>query len=290
MTIHSPCFFHANDTDIIHIAWFLAAFPLFSFNGSSIAPTTVNRSNRRSRFNLDVIPPITHQVIPLQHNRIALVIAVFFLSYSPQQQSLPFIIICHVHLFRSTSWSFPLSNLASVDYQLAMKPNRIQYSLAVASLLYQPLTTTPTPPYSCPLGISTSTSITLSQPTATTFNCAVNFLLPQPTMCLDVSLPLVQPVYSVQPTSFQSHLHIYLFSFFFLSLSILVVVYREGLRGIPGPQTRNFLHFPQVKPKAYSNIYSFFYLVTSFCFVHYKRPCYSYLVSLAMVSVPLTCI
>ena len=119
LTIHSPCFSYANDTDITHIAWFLAAFPLFSFNGSSIAPTTVNHSNRRSRFNLDVIPPITHQVIPLQHNRIALVIAVFFLSYSPQQQSLTFIIICHAHLFRSTSWSFPLPILlpSTINFQ-----------------------------------------------------------------------------------------------------------------------------------------------------------------------------
>jgi len=34
---------HANDMDIIHIAWFLAAFPFFffSFNRSSIAPTTL---------------------------------------------------------------------------------------------------------------------------------------------------------------------------------------------------------------------------------------------------------
>jgi hypothetical protein len=77
-------------------------------------------------------------------------------------------------------------------------------------------------------------------------------------MCLDVLLPLAQPrvfrpthIISIAPT------HIPIFLLLPLSLSILVVVYREGLRGIPGPQTRNFLHFPRVKPKAYSNIYSF---------------------------------
>ena len=172
MTIHSPCFFHANDTDITYIAWFLAAFLLFSFNGSSIAPTTVNRSNRRSRFNLDVIPPPSIKLS--LYNTIALLSLSpsFFIIFS-QQQSLTFIIIRHAHLFRSTSWSF---HFQSCFRRLSTCNETQSYTIQPRRGIPALSTVDDYPPYLCPLGISTSTSITPSQPTTTTFNCAVNSL------------------------------------------------------------------------------------------------------------------
>ena len=147
------------------------------------------------------------------------------------------------------------SNLASVAYQLAMKPNRIQYSLAVASLLYQPsMTTLPIcAPSAFPLQrVSRHHNRPLQHSTARSTPS-------QPIMCLDVFLsflPLAPPVYSVQRHHFIALTHIPIFRLLSLLLSSLSYTARACAESQVPKQ--KFSSFPQVKPKAYTNIYIVF--------------------------------
>lgn len=269
LTIHSTCFFHANDTDITHIAWFLLHFPFlliqrleFCSNDLSIVLTVV------PRFNLDVILPS-----PIKLS------LYYTTSHCSRLSPSPFSIIFsqqhfpdyhrHAQLPRS---HIMVSLLSPLQFLLPSPINcnetqSLQYSLAVAFPCSNQTSTTinPTPPFPCPLGLSTSTSITLSQPDRYDIQLRgqpLTTILPLLgyTICLDLSYPF-RPVFSVQ--THQSH-RTYTYTYFlfslYLSISILVVVVCIPRGLARNPKSPNRIspsphHTPKLKSKAYPYLF-----------------------------------
>lgn len=265
LTIHSTCFFHANDTDITHIAWFLLHFPFlliqrleFCSNDLSIVLTVV------PRFNLDVILPS-----PIKLS------LYYTTSHCSRLSPSPFSIIFsqqhfpdyhrHAQLPRSHVMVSLLSPLQSCFRLLSTAMKRNRYNTASPwHFLLQPNVDDhqPTPPFSCPLGLSTSTSITLSQPDRYDIQLrgqSLTTILPRLgyTICLDLSYPF-RPVFSVQ--THQSH-RTYTYTYFlfslYLSISILVVVVCIPRGLARNPKSPNRIspsphHTPQVKIKGVS--------------------------------------
>jgi len=136
------------------------------------------------------------------------------------------------------------SNLASVAYQLAMKPNRIQYSLAVASPAlptvddYSPLFVPPRH-----FHFNEYHAIT----TATTFNCAVNFLLP-PTYYVSWRLAASRPTRVFRPTHIISIAPTHIPIFLLLSLYPRCRIPR-GLARNPRSPNKKFSSFSSSKTK-----------------------------------------
>lgn len=238
------------------------------------------------RFNLDVIlpSPITLSL----YNTIALLSIspyLFFIIFS-EQHSLP---ASHRH---SVMPNCPgphhglSSNLASVSYQPAMKPNRtVQYSLTVAFPALptnrRRLTLPIRAPSAFPLQrvsryhnrpLQHSTARSTSLPSTLVILCILAF----PFLSL---LPLAQPTFFRPTHHFIAPTHIPIS--LLLSISILVVYTARACAESQVPKQE----FPPSKNKGVVHIYCFC-LLTSFWLVHYKWPCYSYLVSLVMVSVP----
>lgn len=167
-----------------------------------------------------------------------------------------------------TSWSLSslLSNSCFHLLSTAMKRNR--YNTASPwHFLLQPNVDDhqPTPPFSCPLGLSTSTSITLSQPDRYDIQLrgqSLTTILPRLgyTICLDLSYPF-RPVFSVQ--THQSH-RTYTYTYFlfslYLSISILVVVVCIPRGLARNPKSPNRIspsphHTPKLKSKAYPYLF-----------------------------------